>query len=239
MEKDIFVERIKKELEEINITISNIQAEKFYLYMNDLIEWNEKINLTAITDEKEIITKHFVDSLTAMKYIKEGNKIVDCGTGAGFPGIPLAIMMEKCEFVLFDSLNKRVNFLNNVISKLGLKNVLAIHSRAEDLAKDNKYREKFDIAISRAVANMSTLSEYLLPFCKNKGIAICMKGNNVEEEIKTCKNALKILNGKILNIDEFNLPFSDYGRNIVIIEKENTISTKYPRGQGKPAKEPL
>ena len=239
MEQKIFLEILKRELKEINIDISDDKANKLYLYMKLLIEWNDKINLTAIIEPNEIITKHFVDSLTVLKYLNKNNKIVDCGTGAGFPGIPLAIVKDDCEFVLFDSLNKRIVFLNDVISKLQLKNVKTIHSRAEDLAENKSYRESFDVAVSRAVANMSTLLEYLLPFCKNGGNAICMKGNNIEEELKNCKNALSILNGKVKKIDTFCLPFTDYKRNIIIVKKGNNISNKYPRKQGKPAKEPL
>lgn len=239
MELEEFKEIFCKELKELQIELSEEKAKKFYLYMKLLIEWNEKINLTAITEPKEVITKHFVDSLTASKWIKEGSKVVDCGTGAGFPGIPLSILRQDCEFILFDSLNKRVNFLNEVIRELGLTNVKTIHARAEDLAYEKQYRESFDAAVSRAVANMSTLLEYLLPFCKTGGIAICMKGANVEEELNNSRKALEILKGKIEKIDSFELPFTDYSRNIVLVKKVSNISDRYPRRQGKPAKEPL
>ena len=239
MELEEFKESFNRELNEIQIEISEEKVEKFYLYMKLLIEWNEKINLTAIIKPNEIITKHFVDSLTASKWIKNGSKVVDCGTGAGFPGIPLSVLREDCEFVLFDSLNKRVNFLNEVIEKLGLKNVKTIHARAEDLAYEKKYRGNFDVAVSRAVANMSTLLEYLLPFCKVDGMAICMKGANIEEELKNSKKALEILKGKVEKVDNFDLPFTDYSRNIILVKKVGNISDKYPRRQGKPAKEPL
>lgn len=239
MEKEIFKENLIKELSAKNVEFSAEQIDKIYLYMNMLLEWNEKINLTAITEPKEIITKHFVDSLTASEYIKEESKVIDCGTGAGFPGIPLAIYRPDAEFVLIDSLNKRVNFLNEVIEKLGLKNVTAIHTRAEDLAYEKEYREQFDYAVSRAVANMSTLLEYLLPFCKVGGEAICMKGANIEEELNNSKKALEVLNGKIEKVDNFTLPFTDYVRNIIIVKKVAQISNKYPRRQGKPAKEPI
>lgn len=239
MEKEIFKENLIKNLSEINVEFSAEQIDKLYLYMNLLLEWNKKINLTAITDPKEIITKHFIDSLTAAKYIKEGSSIIDCGTGAGFPGIPLSIYRPDVKFVLIDSLNKRVNFLNEVIEKLRLNNVIAIHTRAEDLAYEKEHREKYDYAVSRAVANMSTLLEYLLPFCKINGEAICMKGANIEEELNNSKKALEVLNSKIEKIDNFVLPFSDYSRNIIIVKKINQVSSKYPRRQGKPAKEPI
>ena len=207
--------------------------------MNKLIEWNKKINLTAITEPKDIITKHFVDSLTAAKYLKQNSNIVDCGTGAGFPGIPLSIYREDATFLLFDSLNKRILFLEEIIKELGIDNVKVIHARAEDLAHTNEYWENFDCAISRAVANMSTLLEYLLPFCKRGGTAICMKGANIEEEIKNCNAALNVLGGTIEKIDSFTLPNSEYSRNIVLIKKVKNTPNKYPRKQGKPAKEPL
>ena len=239
MEEIEFKNIISNDLSEISINISDEDAQKFFLYMKLLIEWNSKINLTAITEPKDIITKHFIDSLTISKYIKENSRVVDCGTGAGFPGIPLAIIRKDCNFLLFDSLNKRICFLNEIIKELNLKNVIAIHGRAEEIAYDVKYREKFDYAVSRAVANMSTLLEYLLPFCKKDGDAICMKGANIEEEIKNCKNTLNILKGKIEKIDNFILPKSDYSRNIIIVNKIGNVSSKYPRKQGKPAKEPL
>ena len=219
--------------------INNNQLEMFYKYMQLLLKWNEKINLTAITDENEIILKHFVDSLTVLKYIKENDKIIDVGTGAGFPGIPIAIMMPNVKITLLDSLNKRINFLNEVIKELDLKNVETIHSRSEDCGKDMLYREKYDIAIARAVANLSTLSEYLLPFVKIGGKMICMKGSEIEEELKNAQYAIKVLGGKIIARDEFTLPESDIKRNIIIVEKEQYTPKMYPRKAGLPAKEPI
>lgn len=203
------------------------------------MEWNQKINLTAIEEPKEVISKHFVDSLTIQKYLGQKNQVIDIGTGAGFPGIPLSIMREDCNFLLVDSLNKRVTFLNEVIKQLQLKNVKAIHARAEEAAQNKAYRENFDIVTSRAVANMSTLLEYLLPFCKVGGTAICMKGSSIQEEVEKSKKALEILKGKIEKIESFSLPFTDYGRNIILVRKIGKISSTYPRKQGKPAKEPL
>ena len=219
--------------------INNNQLEMFYKYMQLLLKWNEKINLTAITDENEIILKHFVDSLTVLKYIKENDKIIDVGTGAGFPGIPIAIMMPNVKITLLDSLNKRINFLNEVIKELDLKNVETIHSRSEDCGKDMLYREKYDISIARAVANLSTLSEYLLPFVKIGGKMICMKGSEIEEELKNAQYAIKVLGGKIIAKDEFTLPESDIKRNIIIVKKEQYTPKMYPRKAGLPAKEPI
>lgn len=204
-----------------------------------MLEWNKKINLTAIEEPKEVISKHFVDSLTIQKWLKGGNKVADIGTGAGFPGIPLSILREDCNFLLIDSLNKRVTFLNEVIQKLDLRNVKAIHARAEEVAQMKEHRENYDVVTSRAVANMSTLLEYLLPFCKDKGLAICMKGSNIEVEIENSKKALQILKGKIEKVENFILPFTDYSRNVVIVRKIGITPNNYPRKQGKPAKEPI
>ena len=191
-------------LSEINIEINENKIDMFYLYMQELLEWNKKINLTAIEDENEIILKHFIDSLTVQKYIKNAQNIIDIGTGAGFPGIPLAIVNEKSNIVLLDSLNKRINFLNNVIQKLELSNVKAIHGRAEDLAKIVQHREKYDIVISRAVAPFNVLLEYMLPFNKVNSYTIAMKGSNIEE-VDISNNALKKLGGKIEKIEKINL----------------------------------
>ena len=199
--------------------IDDNKIQKFYDYMNLLVEWNKKINLTAITEEKDIILKHFVDSLTVLKYIKENKSIVDVGTGAGFPGIPLAIMNDSLKITLVDSLNKRINFLNEVCSKIKLKNTKAIHSRAEEFGQDNNYRESYDIAISRAVSNLTVLAEYLLPLVKVGGKIICMKGPDIEEELKQAKSAIDILGGKFERCDNFCLPKSDISRNIIIINK--------------------
>lgn len=221
------------------MNLNDNQVEMFNKYMELLLEWNEKINLTAITEKNDIVLKHFIDSLTILKYIKDEDKIIDIGTGAGFPGIPVKIANPTVKVTLMDSLNKRVLFLDDVIDKLNLKDIEAIHSRAEDLAKEKKYRESYDVVTSRAVANLSTLLEYMLPFAKVGGICICMKGPNVEEELKNAKNAVSILGGKIEKIDNFVLPNSDIERNIIIIKKIKHTDYKYPRNAGTPAKEPL
>mgnify|MGYP000119981190 FL=1 len=225
--------------EKINIKFTEEQLNQFYKYMNLLLEWNEKINLTAITDPNEVILKHFIDSLTINKYIKENSTLADVGTGAGFPGIPLKILRPDLKITLVDSLNKRINFLNEVINKLNLVNIETVHSRIEDFGKDKKYRESFDFVTARAVANLAVLSEYLLPIAKVGGQCVCMKGSSVEEELSNGKNAIKVLGGKIKNIDEFVLPDSDMSRNVIIIDKIKNTPNKYPRKAGIPVKEPL
>ena len=239
MKKEEFKKVLYEKVKKIGIELTEEQLEKFYLYMNILLEWNEKINLTAITNEEEIILKHFVDSLTINKYIEEGKSIIDVGTGAGFPGIPIKILREDLKVTLLDSLNKRINFLNEVIEKLDLKNIECIHGRAEEFGKNKNYREKYDFATSRAVANMSTLSEYLIPFVKVGGKVLAMKGDKAEEELEKAKKAIKLLGGKVENIDNFYLPDSDIKRNIIIIKKIEKTERKFPRKPGMPAKEPI
>ena len=239
MELEEFTKIFNNYLEKLNLTLTEEQIEKFYNYMNLLIEWNKKINLTAIVEPKGIILKHFIDSLTIEKYIKKGENIIDVGTGAGFPGIPLKIAREDLKITLADSLNKRINFLNEVINKLDLKNIATIHTRAEELGKNKKYREKFDIATSRAVANMSTLSEYLIPFIKVKGRCICMKSSDIDTELENAKKAINILGCEIESKDKFNLPNSDLGRSVIILRKVKNTPSKFPRKAGTPAKEPI
>lgn len=234
-----FNEKFLEKLNKIQLNVNDEVLNKFWVYMTNLLEWNEKINLTAITDEDDMILKHFIDSLTILEYIPEKSNVIDVGTGAGFPGIPLKIVREDINMTLMDSLNKRITFLNEVINKLGLKKINAIHSRAEELAKMPEHREKYDIAVSRAVANLSTLSEYMIPFVKVGGKCICMKGSNIEEELKTAKNAIKELGGEIEKVINFKLPDSDNERNIIIIKKVRNTKSKYPRKAGMPSKEPL
>lgn len=234
-----FSEKLIDNGKKINININDEQAQKYYNYMNLLIEWNEKINLTAITNPDEIITKHFIDSITIDKYIEKNNKIIDVGTGAGFPGIPLSILRDDLDITLMDSLNKRIKFLDEVRELNHLNNISTIHGRAEELGKNKSFREKYDIATSRAVAPLNVLLEYMLPFVKVGGYCICMKGSNVEEEIANSKTALSKLKGKIDKIETFKLPDTEYGRNIIIIKKIENTPSKYPRKPGTPAKEPL
>lgn len=239
MEKELFINKLKVGSNKLNIGLTDIQAEKFYTYMNLLLEWNEKINLTAITEPEEIIKKHFIDSLTIKKYINDNSYVIDVGTGAGFPGIPLNIVSNTNKIVLLDALNKRLNFLNEVIKQANLENIKTVHFRAEEAGKNKEYREKFDIATSRAVAPLNILVEYLLPFVKIGGKCICMKGSNIEEELENSKNAISILGGKIENIENFTLPGTDIARNIIVISKVNSIPARYPRKAGTPSKEPI
>ncbi len=234
-----FNEIFNKYLKDLNIKLDEEQIKKFYIYMNLLIDWNEKINLTSIIKPEEMILKHFIDCLTIAKYIEENSELIDMGTGAGFPGIPLKIYRNDLKIVLADSLNKRLNFLNEVIDTLKLDSIETIHTRAEELGKNKKYREQFDIATSRAVANLATLSEYLLPFVKVGGKCICMKGPDIDEEINIAKKAIITLGGKVVKKDVFNLPQSDLGRSIVIIKKVKDTPGKFPRKPGTPAKEPI
>ena len=239
MQKEKFIEIMQEKLKKLEIHFSMEQTEQFFEYMKLLIEWNEKINLTAITEPEEIITKHFIDSLTILKYIKNDYKVVDVGTGAGFPGIPLCIMNPTIKMTLVDSLNKRLIFLQEVVNTLKLKNIEIVHARAEELGQNIKYRETFDVATSRAVANLSTLSEYLIPLVKINGKIISMKASNAKQEIDEAQNAIQILGGQIESIEEFNLPESDIGRTVIIINKNKLTSKKYPRKAGTPNKEPL
>ena len=239
MKLDEFSKYLNEYGEKIGLKFSKKQEEQFFKYMNLLIEWNEKINLTAIVEPKEIILKHFIDSLTISKYIEKDSSIVDVGTGAGFPGIPLLIYRDDIKVTLVDSLNKRLIFLQEVINQLDLKNVKVVHSRVEDFGKNKNYREKFDIATARAVANLAVLSEYLVPLVKIGGKCICMKGSTIEDEIKQSENAFKILGTKKKLIEKFELPNSDMERNIIILDKIKNTPSKYPRKAGIPTKEPI
>lgn len=238
MNIDEFHNIFKKECDKNKIDFVENQSKQLYKYMNLILEWNEKINVTAIKDEKEFIVKHFIDSLTICNFVKDAKKILDIGTGAGFPGIPLKIYYPEIEFTLIDSVNKKVTVLKDVTQKLNLQKIEALHVRAEELAKDLKYRESFDIVTTRAVSNLATISEYMLPFVKIGGKAICMKGPNVEQELEDAKKAIKLLGGEIEDIKKIQID-DELERNIIIIKKVNKTDKKYPRGQGKPAKEPI
>lgn len=237
--------RLKEICEKINIDISNKQLEQFNKYYEMLINKNKVMNLTAITEKEEVIVKHFIDSIALIPYLKDKDilsdnlRIIDIGTGAGFPGIPLKIMLPELSFVLLDSLNKRVGFLNEVIDELGLTDITAIHGRAEDIASDRNYRESFNLCVSRAVANLSTLSEYCLPFVKRDGYFISYKAGDSEEEINKSKSAIKLLGGKINKVEEFILPESDANRVFVMIKKVDNTNKMYPRKAGIPSKKPL
>lgn len=239
MEYEKFKNIITAKLACINMQLSESKIRQLFLYMKKLIEWNEKINLTAIVEMGEVIDKHFVDSLSISQYIDEKSRVIDVGTGAGFPGIPLKIEKENLKIDLLDSLNKRINFLNEIINKLELKNITAIHSRAEDEAGKMEKRESYDIAVSRAVASLPVLLEYLLPFVKVGGKCICMKGSNIEEELENSKKALIELGGQIEKIDKFELPGTDAQRNIIIIKKIKNTPKKFPRKAGTASKNPI
>ena len=230
----IFFEESKKN----NIEFDQSKIQMFYTYMKDILEWNEKINLTAITDEKMFIVKHFIDSLTVNKHIKDCNTIIDIGTGAGFPGMPLKIMNPDKKIVLVDSINKKLNVVREISQKMNIKEIEIIHSRAEELAQNNSYRESFDVATTRAVSNITTILEYMLPFIKVGGYAICMKGPNFEDELKEAQNAISILGGSLEKIETINVD-EELERNIIIIKKVKKTPIKFPRGQGKPLKEPI
>ena len=236
-----------KDFSSFGIELTDKQLNQFDEYYQLLIKWNEVMNLTAITEFKDVCKLHFVDSISGCKFFDFSNEefsLVDIGTGAGFPGIPLKIVFPQLHITLLDSLNKRLNFLNEVIEKLGLSesgSIKTLHGRAEDycMAKDGSLRETFDIAVSRAVANMSTLSEYCLPYVKVGGSFIAYKSEKAQEELKDAKGAIHLLGGKLVSADEFLLPDSDVSRTICIVEKKENTSKKYPRKAGVPSKQPL
>ena len=230
----IFIEECEKN----NIDSKKLDIEKFYNYMLGIINWNEKINVTSITDEKEFLVKHFIDSLTISRLLSSSKTLIDIGTGAGFPGVPLKIYNKNLKVTLIDSVNKKLNIIREVSKGIGLEDLEIIHIRAEELAHDPQYREQFDIVTTRAVSNLTTITEYMLPFLKVGGKAICMKGPNYEEELKESNKAINILGGKIEGVENL-LISGDIERNIIIISKIKTTPNKYPRGQGKPLKEPL
>lgn len=223
---------------EYGVNMDERMSSAFMLYKSLLLEWNEKINLTAIEEDRDVIIKHFIDSLSIMPFLTDVHHIIDVGTGAGFPGIPLKIVLPSLQVVLLDSLDKRVGFLNTVISSLALQGISAVHSRAEDAGNSPKFREKFDAAVARAVAPLPVLLEYCLPLVRAGGIFIAMKGSS-SEEIAASGKALNLLGAKIEEVKEFTLPHSEIKRNLIIIRKLRQTPTKYPRKAGKPSKEPL
>lgn len=238
---DKFAELMREELSELSIELSEQQLHQFYQYFELLVEWNKVMNLTAITELEDVVTKHFVDSLSLVKAVQDlsDEKILDMGTGAGFPGIPLKIAFPELRITLLDSLNKRINFLNEVIGQLHLSEIQAVHGRAEDYGRDKLYREQYDYCVSRAVANLSTLSEYCMPYVKIGGAFIPYKSGKIEEELNQAKGAVKLLGGKIEGVITFVLPKTDVERSFVIVRKTEGTSKKYPRKAGLPSKEPL
>ena len=233
------VEYFLDELGKLNISLSEMQVNQFIRFYEMLIEKNKVMNLTAITEFDEVIDKHFLDSLNLFRLIdlNSEKRILDLGTGAGFPGIPLKIAFPMIKITLVDSLNKRVMFLNDVVNQLGLEDVECVHARAEDLAKKKEYREEYDICVSRAVANLSTLSEYCIPFVKVGGNFISYKSGDCDEETNSSKAAIKKLGARISKVENFEI--KDMGRSFVVIDKISSTPSKYPRKAGLPSKEPL
>lgn len=225
----------------LGIDITEVQAKQFYRYYELLAEWNQFMNLTGITEFEEVVQKHFVDSLSIVRSItmNDVDNLIDVGTGAGFPGLPIKIAFPHIRVTLLDSLNKRIKFLDEVIRCTELKDIETVHGRAEDFAKPGLLREKFDLCVSRAVANLSTLSEYCLPYVKIGGMFIPYKSGEIEEELQGAKGAVFLLGGKIESYDTFCLPDSDIHRSFVKIRKMNGCPQKYPRKSGLPSKDPL
>ena len=233
--KDVFLKELS--ILNTNIDINDEVIKMFFDYMNGIISWNDKINVTAIIEPKEFIIKHFVDSITINEIINNEGKLLDVGTGAGFPGIPIKLLNNKLSVTLIDSVNKKLNVIRDVTKDMNIDNLEIIHSRAEDLARDNNYREKYDYVTTRAVSNLSTILEYMVPFLKVNGIAICMKGPNFKEEIDDSTNTFKVLGISLKEVKKY--VFEGQERNVLIIEKIKKTDEKYPRGGGKPLKEPL
>lgn len=232
----------KRNLESINVELSDKQIEQLDKYYEILVEWNSFMNLTGITEYEEVMLKHYLDSLVLRLPIDGSNlniKLIDVGTGAGFPGLPLKIAYPDTEAVLFDSLNKRIKFLDEVIAQLGLKGISTVHGRAEDGGKSKELREQFDVSVSRAVADLSVLSEYNLPFVKVGGYFVAYKSGEIDEELEKSKKAILILGGQIEKVDKFKLPETDIERSLVYIKKVKNTPKKFPRKAGLPAKEPI
>lgn len=234
-------EMLKNRMDRLQIETNENMLEQFDLFYHLLVEWNKVMNLTGITEYEEVVEKHFVDSLSLARFL-DLNKIhtvIDVGTGAGFPGIPLKIAFPHLKVVLLDSLNKRIIFLNEVIAKLDLKEIHTIHGRAEEYARKPEYREQFDLCVSRAVANLSVLSEYCIPYIQVGGIFVPYKSGEIDEEVAASRKAVDILGGQIDHVEKFQLPDTDIHRSFVFINKIKNTQKKYPRKAGTPAKEPL
>ena len=239
MNPDKFIEELSKH----NIDLTEKQKKQFQLYFEDFIETNKHVNLTRITEEKDVYLKHFYDSITPLfefgDVFKENMTLCDVGAGAGFPSIPIKIIMPSLKITIVDSLAKRLTFLKGLVEKLGLSDVELVHGRAEDVGQNSKYREKFDLVTARAVANMTVLSEYCLPLVKKDGYFIALKGPKAEDELKTGQKALSVLGGKLIKDKELTLPNSDEERTLVLIKKIKNTPKKYPRQAGTPRKKPI
>ncbi len=235
------ISKFQSDLQEMDITLTEKQISQFLVYYEMLTEWNQSVNLTAITEYQDVMKKHFIDSLSLVKVydVKSRSSVIDVGTGAGFPGLALKIAFPEMELTLLDSLNKRIHFLNAVIERLKLFGIKTLHGRAEDYARQDTYREQFDLCVSRAVANLSTLSEYCLPFVKKDGLFISYKSEKIGEEWKAAEKAISLLGGRVKEQLEFMLPGSDIFRNLFVIEKISDTPKRFPRKAGMPSKEPL
>ncbi len=232
---------LQDKLEMLSVEVDRKKIDQFNQFYDLIVEWNKVMNLTTITDYKDVVEKHFLDSLSIERILKldDIKAVMDVGTGAGFPGMPLKIIYPDLKITLLDSLNKRVRFLNEVIRQLELKNIDAIHGRAEDIGKNENYREKYDLCVSRAVANLATLSEYCMPFVKVGGVFVSYKSGDIDEEVLKSKKAISLFGGKIDEVVKFQLPGTDINRAFVKIKKIKGTPKKYPRKSGIPSKEPL
>ncbi len=232
---------LQDKLQVLSVEVDRKKIDQFNQFYDIIVEWNKVMNLTAITDYKDVVEKHFLDSLSIERILKldDLKTVMDVGTGAGFPGMPLKIIYPELKITLLDSLNKRVKFLNEVIRQLELKNIDAIHGRAEDIGKNENYREKYDLCVSRAVANLATLSEYCMPFVKVGGVFVSYKSGDIDEEVLKSKKAISLFGGKIEEVVKFQLPGTDINRAFVKIKKIKGTPKKYPRKSGIPSKEPL
>lgn len=237
----ILEDKFINQLRLLHIQLDKNQIEKFQRYYELLIEWNKVMNLTGITDYDEVNEKHFVDSLSITKSLDLSNikTMIDIGTGAGFPGIPLKIAFPHLKIVLLDSLQKRVHFLNAVIDEIGINDIITLHGRAEDYARNPEYREQFDLCVSRAVANLSVLSEYCIPYVRVGGTFVAYKSGNIQDELKQSEMAIKVLGGTIKNVEKFNLPQSNIERSLITVRKNKSTGKKYPRKAGTPGKNPI
>ncbi len=237
----IYFDVMEKACKKVGLTFDEDKYNKFMKYKEMIQEWNEKINLTTITEDSEIVQKHFIDSINIFnfKFLKNSKNLIDVGSGAGFPGLPIKVVNSDIKVVLLDSLNKRINFLNEVIKELDLKGIKTIHGRAEDFAKDKEYREKFDIATSRAVANMTVLSEFCMPYVKVGGYFLALKGPSIEEELRESRNAIGTLGGKIQDIIKVDIDNSEINHNLVVIKKMRATDRRYPRKAGMVTKKPI
>lgn len=233
--------KFENQLKELDIELTETQKQQFNKYYELLTEWNKVMNLTGITEYDEVNEKHFVDSLAIVKAVDMNgvSSVIDIGTGAGVPGIPLKIAFPQLHVVLLDSLNKRIKFLDAVIEELGLEDIITLHGRAEDYARKEEYREKFDLCVSRAVANLATLSEYCIPYIRVGGIFISYKSGNIEDELNASKKAVNVLGGSLEDTVKFQLPGTGIGRSFVKVKKNKNTAKKYPRKAGLPGKEPI